>query len=172
MKKLFIGLAVFLLLLSVSPAWALDVKVEGTTVGGSFASSVNFTGAVSGSGNFSEKTIRIGGAIEVLTSETETVVAADNGTIFITPTDGCTFTLPAAAAGLTFTFVEGSTTATATVNTTGSDAFVNFGEVSGPTGTLTSTAGDVADSVTIAGSSSGWYVIDMGAAAWTTTEES
>ena len=170
MKRLFVGLAVLLLLL-VSPVFAgtLDVKVEGTTVGGSFANSIDFTGNVSGSGAGSTKTIDVGGSVEKITLGFETVVAGDNGTVFLSGDTGTTFTLPAAATGLTFTFVEGSTTNASTVNAAGADTFINYG-TDAATATLTSTAGDDADSVSISGASGGWYVIDMASNVWTGTE--
>lgn len=170
MRKYLVGLVAFLLLLLVIPAWAqVDVQVEGTTVGGGFANAINFTGNVTGSGTGSTKAIDVGGSIEKITGGTETVVAADNGTVFISDDTGTSFTLPAAAAGMTFTFVEGATTNSSTVNAAGTDQFFNYG-LPGDTDTLTSSAGRLADSVTVAGTSGGWYVIDTGNAAWTASQ--
>ncbi len=59
MKRIF--LALMLLAFFATPAFAeLEVQVDGVVVGGSFATQVNFTGNVSGSGAGSIKTIVIG----------------------------------------------------------------------------------------------------------------
>ncbi len=61
MKRIF--LALMLLSFFAYPAFAeLEVQVDGVVVGGSFATQVNFTGDVSGSGSGSIKTIGIADA--------------------------------------------------------------------------------------------------------------
>ena len=168
MKRIF--LAIMLLAFFAFPAFALEVKVDGVVVGGSFATQVNFTGDVTGSGAGSEKTINIGGTggetVEFVIASTDTVVTADDETIFVSTESGTLYTLPAAAAGLKFTFVAGGSNTVVTVDTASASDTINY---------LSLDAGDKiqsaalasADSVTLVGDdSNNWYIVGMGSEPW------
>ena len=103
MKRIFLSL--LLLAFFAYPAFAeLEVQVDGTVVGGSFASQVNFTGDVTGSGDSSLKTIVIGSneksvqfgvndfllpdAVSSLSSSTQPGLETDNELLAIVWADG------------------------------------------------------------------------------------
>ncbi len=168
MKRIFLILTLFAFF--ASPAFALEIKVDGVVVGGSFATQLNFSGDVSGSGVGSQKNIVIGGAgggvVEFVTATLDTVVAADDNTTFVSTGTGTTYTLPAAALGLQFSFVAGGTEARVTIDTASVSDTINYLSLDAGD-KLESTTKASSDSVTLVGDdSNNWFVIDMGSNSW------
>ncbi len=168
MKRIF-ALSLAMLLLLVSPAFAgVDVQVNGTTVGGSFADHINFTGKVAGTGATNTKVIVVGATIEIVDATTlETLTTADSPRIVVMAASDASaisiVTLPNAAAGLWFQIAAG-TQQTIEVNPGRSIDIISYLTLD-PGDNLVS-AGLTGDSVTIVGASQIWYVVDTGSSAW------
>ena len=163
MKKILTLLVVMLFLVTSSALAAVAVKDSGSYEGeatvldfGNMGISLNGTTA-SISAN----------PVEVVSTATKTITAAENGEMYIStyPSGTSTFTLPAAAVGLEYSFVSGKGL-TVTIDTASTDDTINY---------LTLDAGDTIDSNAATGDSirltcgraNIWDVTDMGSSAWT-----
>lgn len=110
-KKIF-TLTAALLLLLVSPVFAeLEVQEDGTVVGGSFATQVDFQGSIDASGATSTKVVRTPPLPESVTTD-DTLTATETGKTFIlsrsNASGGAVLTLPTAVAGLEYHFIDGA----------------------------------------------------------------
>lgn len=172
MKRIFLSLAVFLLLFSVSPVFGqVEVQEDGVTIGGS-AIRLNFRGAeVSGEGT--DKDIQVGLKVEIVTATEDTVTTADSPRRFISTGTSAfglsTFTLPTAATGLEYAFSDGvGTTTVAHVLKLQPQSGDNilYGNPPLDDGDKLNSSGATGDSVHIVGGSGVWYVVGMGSEAW------
>lgn len=91
----------------------VDLTVSGATT---FTGSVTFTGATTG----------VRASTEAITAETESIGAADSGKVYVQTRSSTTvtFSLPAAQAGLTYTFVCGHASSEILINPATGDAIV------------------------------------------------
>lgn len=163
--SLFINLSVFA---------AIEVKENGVVKG--IINSINATGdvtvAVSGSVATFDVTSEGGFVNEIVTDTEKTVTAADTGKrfIFTTNTGGpdnqVLVHLPAAATGLTYSFVDGGAGARMVIEPQAGDLIVYLGGTM-VAGDRLQSAGDSGNTVTFVGGSGVWYVVNTGDAAWT-----
>jgi len=176
MKKWIFAL---LLLFFVGPAYAnLEFSQDGTRVGG-VGIRANFTGDVTVTGAYSDKTIDIGTdggmTVEVVSDTEETVVAGDSPRRFImtATTEINLVNLPAAADNLIYQIVDGGvsggTLGQGVVIHPASGDTIKYapdGEIALAANERLRSNGDTGDSVTLVGASGVWYVVDMGAREW------
>lgn len=169
MKKL--AIVILLMLLAFPVMASVRLQSEGEDVG--MVGYINITGdATTTLSDGMIGTIDIiGGAssdIEVVTASNDTVTTADDGTIFVytNTSDNKTITLPTAAAGLEFGFVDGGCAST-TISIDPASTADTIKYLNLDAGDKLTSSGATGDSVTLAGASGAWYVIGMGSEAWT-----
>ena len=179
MKKLF-SIIMFVLLLvwaamfliAPGPVFAqLGMLEDGTRLSG-IAGEINWTGDVDISGTGLRKVVNIGQSartIEAVADSTDTVVVADDGKIFVYSTaDDTTIILPDAVAGLYYTFIKinniEGTSPTLSLDPATTDDTIVYLNLSG--GEKLTSSGATGDMATIIGAANTWYVIEMGAVAW------
>jgi len=126
------------------------------------------TGIIDSSGNITSPGSIAGASPYSLKADDYTVTAAESGTIFGMATNAKTFTLPAAAAGLTYTFINtGAATNnnilidSGTVEIFGTFVLAASIVIASAETLLTNTQGSSikGDSVTLVSDGTGWFII-------------
>ncbi len=165
-----------LLLFLASPVFGqVAIEKDGVKIGGA-AIRLNFTGDVAISGVGREKTIAIGLINEVVSTTNKTATATDSPRRYImTATGQNLVTLPTAAAGLTYSVVDGGVAGGVSLDyailiTPQSGDLIEYAPPStgAPLGTgdRVKSDGITGGSITFVGASGVWYVVDTGSAEW------